>query len=259
LRSLLFNLWFYPGTLVFAIGAFFVSFASGPPTMRSALRLWTAFVLLGVRLILRGRIVVLGREALPASGRPALIVAKHQSELDAILFLNMFPDAGAIAMQELANFPFTGRILRQLGYILVPVSGPAAGRTRAVVEGAGRVHGQGRPILIYPEGTLMSLGAKERYHTGVFRIYAALGVPAQPVANSLGVIWPRREWRKTAHATGGIRFLPEIPPGLGEAEFMERLETEIETATMALIEAHAAPGVAAVARDRKARGVANED
>lgn len=252
MRSLLFNLWFYGGTLVFAVAGFVMSFAAGPATLRRALHVWTDWVVTGVRTVLGARILILGRENLPPSGPPALIVPKHQSELDSIVFLNLFPDLGAIAMQELERYPFVGRIIRKLGYILVPVSGPAAGRTAAVVEGARRVHAEGRPILIYPEGTLMSLGAKERYRTGAFRIYEALGVPAHPVALSLGVIWPRREWRKTPFARGAVAFLPPIPPGLGEAEFMARLEREIERATMALIEAHAAPEVAAAARARAA-------
>jgi 1-acyl-sn-glycerol-3-phosphate acyltransferase len=257
-RSLLFNLWFYPGTLAFALCGFLLSFA-GAPVLRSALQLWTRFVLLGVRTVLGAKIEVRGRENLPPDGRPALIVPKHQSELDSILFLNLFPDLGAIAMQELERYPFVGRIVRTLGYILVPVSGPSAGRTAAVVDGARRVHGEGRPILIYPEGTLMSLGARERYRTGAFRIYEALGVPAHPVAMSLGVVWPRREWRKTPGRTGAIEFLPPIPPGLPEAEFMARVEAAIEQGTMALIAEHATPEVAARARDRHARGAANED
>lgn len=252
MRSLAFNLWFYAGTAVFALAGFLVSPLAGPRTLRRVLHTWTGFVLAGVRLILAGRVVVEGREALPAGGRPALLVPKHQSELDAVLLLNLFPDLGAVAMAELGRYPFIGPILRKLGYILVPVTGGPAGRTAAVIEGARRVHAEGRPVLIYPEGTLMSLGAKERYRSGVWRIYAALGVPAQPVAMSVGVIWPRREWTKRAFATGGLRFLPAIPPGLGEAAFMAALEAAVESATMDLITAHAPPGVAQEARARQA-------
>jgi 1-acyl-sn-glycerol-3-phosphate acyltransferase len=253
------NVWFYAGTLCFALLGFVLAFVAGPRTFRALLHAWTGFVLFGVRHILGAHVEVLGRENLPRAGRPALLVPKHQSELDAVVLLNLFPDAGAVAMAELARYPFVGRILDRLGYILVPLSVPAAGRTQAVIDGARRVHAEGRPILIYPEGTLMQLGARERYRAGAFRIYEALGVPAQPVSQSLGVIWPQRRWHKTPHATGAIRFLPEIPPGLGEAEFLARLEEVIEADTMALIEAHAAPEVAARARDRHDRRAGNED
>lgn len=257
MRSLLFNLYFYAITALMAATSYAMSLGAGPKTMRGCLHVWTRLALFGVRVILGGRVVISGRENLPADG-PALIISKHQSELDAIVLLNQFPEIGAIAMQELGNYPFVGRIIRKIEYILVPVSGPPAGRTKAVIDGAARIHAQGRPILIYPEGTLMSLGASERYRSGAWRIYDSLGVAAQPVAMSVGVIWPRREWRKSSGATGGAQFLAPIPPGLPMDEFMARLENEIETATMAMIEAHASPEIVAQARDRKRRGVANE-
>jgi 1-acyl-sn-glycerol-3-phosphate acyltransferase len=259
LRTTLFNLWFYGTTAALAATGFAISPFAGSRTMRGILHLWTRTQILGIRTILGARIVVEGQEHLPPGGRPALIVSKHQSELDAILLLNLWPDIGAIAMQELERYPFIGTILRKLGYILVPVDGPPAGRTAAVIDGARRVHAEGRPVLIYPEGTLMRLGARERYRAGAFRIYQALGVPAQPVAMSVGVIWPQRRWTKTPGATGGLRFLPPIEPGLDEAAFMARLEAGIEGATMALIEAHAAPAVAAEARARWDRRGGNDD
>ncbi len=253
MRSLGFNLYFYALTAVLALAGAAVAWVGAASRVRPILHLWTRGVLWGVRWILRGRVQILGRENLPPDGRPALLVSKHQSELDAIVLLNLFPDLGAVAMQELERYPFVGPVIRALGYILVPVSGPPAGRTAAVVEGAQRVHAAGRPVLIYPEGTLMSLGARERYRSGAWRIYAALGVPATPVAMSVGVIWPRREWRKTAHAQGSAAFLPPIPAGLDQDAFMARLEETIETGTMALIAADAAPAVQAAAQAR-ARG-----
>ncbi|MEM8740573.1 MAG: 1-acyl-sn-glycerol-3-phosphate acyltransferase [Pseudomonadota bacterium] len=259
MRSLLFNIWFYSGTAVLALAAFLISPLAGTRTMRGMLHFWTRMALWGVRNLLGAKIEVLGRETLPNDGRPTVIVSKHQSELDAILLLNLYPDLGAIAMQELERYPFVGRIIRKLGYILVPVSGPPAGRTEAVISGARRVLSEGRPVLIYPEGILMKLGARARYRSGVFRIHEALEVPVHPVAMSVGVIWPQRRWRKTAGATGGLRFLPPIEPGLDHDAFMERLESQIETATITLIEAHASPEVATHARQRWERRAGNDD
>ncbi|WP_118135661.1 1-acyl-sn-glycerol-3-phosphate acyltransferase [Oceanicella sp. SM1341] len=258
MRSTLFNLWLYGFTFLTAGFAWGLSFVAGPRTLRGLLGLWAKTMLGATRLILGAKIEVRGLEALPPGG-PALIVAKHQSELDAILLLALFPQAGAIAMQELEGYPFVGRIIRRLEYILVPVSGPPAGRSAAVVEGAARVHAEGRPVLIYPEGTLMSLGARERYRTGVWRIYEALGVEATPVAFSVGVIWPRREWVKHPGTTGAAEFLAPIPPGLALEPFMARLEETIETATMALIEEHASPARAAEARALHAAKAPNRD
>jgi 1-acyl-sn-glycerol-3-phosphate acyltransferase len=117
----------------------------------------------------------------------------------------------------------------------------------------------GRPMVIFPEATLMSLGAKDRYRKGAFHMYQAMGVEAVPVASSLGVIWPRREWRKHAHQTAAIEVLPAVPPGLGLDAFMDEIESRIEGATMRLIREHARGAVLAAAEGRHIRGAANED
>src|SRR5690606_38640972 len=109
-----------------------------------------------------------------------------------------------------------------------------------------------------PEGELMKLGARERYRRGAGHLYGAMGVEAVPVAASLGVVWPRREWRKQANATGAIEFMEPIPPGMEFDAFMAEVERRIEARTMELIEEHATGVRLAEARDRFARGANNE-
>lgn len=257
MRSLAFNIAFYAFSFLCALAAWVPARLGRPAAVRAILRWWSRRVVDLVRLILGARIEVRGRERLPPGG-PQLIVAKHQSELDAILLFSLFPDFGAVVMQELERYPFVGPILSSMEMIAVAVDAGPQGRTAAVVSGATRVLAQGRPVLIYPEGTLMSLGAKERYRTGAARIYAAAGCAVTPVALSLGAVWPRREWRKRPGRTGALEFLDPIPPGLDEAAFMAEVESRIESATMRLIREHAAPEDLAAAEDRFARGAANE-
>ncbi len=258
MRSLAFNLFFYAFTFVIALLCWFCALIGQPRAVRAVLGWWGRRVRGAVEILLSARVLVLGPERLPPGG-PRLIVSKHQSELDAILFFALFPSMGAVVMKELERYPFVGRILASLDMIAVAVDSGPQGRTAAVVAGATRLLAQGRPVLIYPEGTLMSLGAKERYRTGAWRIYAASGVAVTPVALSLGAIWPRREWEKRTGRTGALAFLDPIEPGLEEAAFMRTLESRIETATMDLIRQHADGQDRAAAEDRFARGAANED
>lgn len=253
MRSLAFNLVFYPFTFLSAMAAWAVAKLGSVEALRALVAWWTRRVRGLVRVILGGRIEVRGVDRLPADG-PQLIVSKHQSELDAIMFFSLFPAIGAIVMRELERYPFVGEIVRRLDYVTVSVSAGPQGRTQQVVEGAARVLEQGRPVLIYPEGTLMSLGAKERYRAGAWRIYAAAGCRVTPVALSLGAIWPRRDWRKTPRRRGALEFLAPIEPGLPQAEFMALVEERIETATMALIREHAGGAELAAAERRWANG-----
>ena len=56
-----------------------------------------------------------------------------------------------------------------------------------------------------------------------------------PVSTNVGVFWPKRGI--TRHpGTAVVEFLPEIAPGLGREAFLERLETDIETSSNALLD-----------------------
>jgi 1-acyl-sn-glycerol-3-phosphate acyltransferase len=258
LRVQVFNVWFFALSFLCALAAYACARTASQAATRAVMGWWTRRVCGSVRVILGGTIEVRGRENLPPGG-PQLIVAKHQSELDAILLFSLFPDLGAVVMQELERYPFVGPILASLDMIAVAVDSGPQGRTASVIDGARRLRAAGRPVLIYPEGTLMQLGAKERYRTGAWRIHAATGATVTPVALSLGAIWPRRDWGKRVGTTGALEFLPPLPEGLDETTFMAEIETRIETATMALIREHATPDDLAAAEARYARGAANGD
>lgn len=258
IRSFCFNIYFYTTTAIFAFLAMVLSFVAPTVVVRYTLWLWSWFILVGFRWILGARLEIRGRENLPKDGSPALIVSKHQSELDAILYIHLFPDFSPIAMQELENYPFLKHIMRKLDYILVRTAKGPQSRTNKVVEEAKRLNGQGRPILIFPEGTLMSLGARERYRKGVWHIYDGLNKPVTPVALSLGLCWPRREWNKFPGKCV-MEFLPPVEAGLDQDTFMETIETVIEDSTMALIREYADDDVKKIAEYRFANKLANED
>lgn len=257
MRPMVFNLFFLGYTFLIALRIWTLSHLGWPKErIWPILQGWGETVIRAVEVILRGRIEVRGLENLPKDG-PVFIVSKHQSELDIVMLAALFPNAGAVAMQELQRYPFFGRILHTLDLVLVAVEQGPQGRTEQTVAGARRIVAQGRPMVIYPEGELMALGAKERYRRGAAHIYGALNCRAVPVAVSLGVIWPRRDWRKRVGATAVIEFLPPIPPGLTPDAFMAEIERRIETRTIELIRETAPPEVLATAEARFARGANN--
>ncbi len=238
MRHVLFNLTFYLMTILLAAITVPISLVAGDSTVRGLFSLWARGTVWLVRHVLGARIELRGMDHI--AERPALLVSKHQSELDVALMGTVFPDYGAIAMRELDDYPLVGGIVRKLGHIKVSVEGARRSQLPEVMEGARRVHAEGRPILIYPEGTLMRPGRKSRYRGGVWHIYDELKVPATPVALSLGLAWPRRDWKKFPTPCA-MEFLEPIPPGLPKQEFMALLETRIETATNALLREQAQP------------------
>ncbi|MEO1329157.1 MAG: 1-acyl-sn-glycerol-3-phosphate acyltransferase [Pseudomonadota bacterium] len=259
MRSSLLTVSFFVFTFCWAALALIVSLVGGQRTVRWFLRVWGEASQWLTRKILNATIEVRGLERFGPGERPALIAAKHQSELDTFIFPAMHPDLSAIAMEELTNYPLLGPILRKLDYILVSVEGKRANQMIQVVSGSRRAHEQGRPILIFPEGELMRVGSRHRYKSGVFHIYQALNCPAHPVALSCGLVWPQRKWRKRPHQTCVLEFLEPIPPGLDQAAFMAELERRIEEGTMALIREHGDPETVAIAEERHRLGLTNED
>ena len=257
IRSTVFNLVFYGFTFVVALTCWVLAKFSTADRLWSVLHFWGWGTVWLVRVILGSRIEVRGLEHIDRT-RPQLFVSKHQSELDVILLPALLPGVSAVAMEELTRTPFFGAILRKLDIVLVAIEQGPQGRTDQIIAGAKRMMTVGRSMIIYPEAELMKLGAKERYRSGAGHLYQAMGVEAVPVAASLGVIWPRREWRKYPNLTGAIEYMEPIPPGLGFDEFMAEVERRIETRTMELIEEHATGRRLEEARDRAARGANNE-
>jgi 1-acyl-sn-glycerol-3-phosphate acyltransferase len=92
-----------------------------------------------------------------------------------------------------------------------------------------------RQLIIFPEGTRRAAGAEPRYKHGVAYIYATQGVPCVPVALNSGLFWPRRSILRIP-GTVVIDILDPIPPGLEKDVFLERLQSDIETATAHLID-----------------------
>ena len=70
---------------------------------------------------------------------------------------------------------------------------------------------EGRPILIFPEGTRKKPGAPPDYKPGVAGLYALLEVPCVPVALNSGVYWTGFLKRP---GTIVLAFLEPIAPGL---------------------------------------------
>lgn len=259
MRSAFFNIVFILWTATMASGGLVAAFVLGRRGIQRALRRWAKGSLWLTRTVLGATIEIRGLDQFKDGERPALIASKHQSELDTFLPLALYPDLGAIAMQELERYPLIGPVIRRLGFILVSVDGARAKQTSEVVRGARRVYAENRPILIYPEGELMRIGSRERYKNGVFHIYEALGVPATPVALSCGLVWPQRKWRKNVGRTCVIEFMEPIPPGLEQEAFMTLLEERIEDRTMALIREHGTPEEIAVAEERYRHRLANDE
>ena len=138
---------------------------------------------------------VRGAEHLPKDGS-FLVAAKHYSTYETFKIHLLFRDPAIILKKELAMIPIWGWLALTAGMIAIDRStGDSA--MKSIVEGANRLKREGRPIVIFPQGTRVSLDDKpERkpYKFGILRMQDATGLPIIPMATNSGVFWPRRSF-----------------------------------------------------------------
>lgn len=230
LRSALFNLFFYVWTAFMSVAMIPALLHPDSLGMRAA-RAWIFGINLALRLICGVRVEVRGRDRMPEG--PVLIAAKHQSAWDTIELLAICGMPAVVLKRELTWIPLYGWYIMGMGGIPIDRSAGAKALKDMVRHARARL-AQGRQILIFPEGTRQEIGAAPDYKPGIAALYRDLDVPCVPMATNSGEHWPAHGFRRTPGLVV-FEFLPAIPPGLKRAEFMERLETELEAASRALL------------------------
>jgi len=230
LRAFAFNLAWVAATL--AIGVVGLPLLLAPRRVVMAVgRFWARIVLALLSGIIGMRAEVRGRTNLPAG--PCLIAMKHQSMWDTLMLPVVLGDPAVVVKRELLMVPFYGWYAARAGSIFIDRKG-GAGVLRRMVAAAKAAATDGRPIVIFPQGTRTAPGdASAPYQPGVAALYRALGLPLVPAAVNSGLYWGRRSFVKRA-GRAVISFLPPIPPGLPRREMMAELESRIETATAEL-------------------------
>jgi len=232
LRSLVFVLWLYLSMVLFAVGL--SPALLGPHRLAmGVIKLWARFVLFGLRWIAGVRVEIRGLEHRPRG--PALIAAKHQGMLDVIVPFAVLDDPCFVMKKELMPLPFFGWFAWKTGMIAVDRQAHARALKDMVRQARERL-GRERQIVIFPEGTRTQPGQPGDYKPGVAAIYRDLEGPCWPVATNSGMCWPAHGFRRTPGRVV-FEFLPPIPAGLKRAEFMARLEADIEAASTRLLPA----------------------
>jgi 1-acyl-sn-glycerol-3-phosphate acyltransferase len=161
-----------------------------------------------------------------------LVASKHMSMWDTLALYVALEDPAIVLKRELLHIPFYGWYLWKTAAISIN-RGAGADALRRMVHASEKVLREGRPILIFPEGTRKKPGAAPDYKPGVAGLYSQLEVPCVPVALNSGTYW-RGFWKYPGTIT--LEFLPPIPPGLKRRDFMAILEERIETSTNRLLE-----------------------
>lgn len=230
IRSFLFTLWFALLSTVISL-VWLPAFLMPRRFAVMAARLWGKGTLWGLRVLAGMTLEVRGREHIQAGA--CLYASKHFAMWETVVLNVILTDPAIVLKNELKWIPFYGWYVWKAGNIAIQ-RGAHARAVRSLVVRAKSVIKEGRPILIFPEGTRSRLGQRVPYKPGVAALYSQLDVACVPIAHNSGLYWPRKGFTRRPGKVI-VEFQPPIPPGLKRQEFMPLLEQRIENATDALL------------------------
>jgi 1-acyl-sn-glycerol-3-phosphate acyltransferase len=218
-RSLLFVLLFYPGTLVYVLAVILVSSVGDRP-VQATVRAWSDYHHWLVRNVLGIRMTIAGR----VPDGAVLIAFKHEAMVETIEALRFADKPVVVMKRELTQIPLFGWVTRRYGVIGVDRDAGARALRTMLAEGRKAID-QGRPVAIFPEGTRVPHGQRPPLRPGFAGLYRALGLPVVPVAHDSGRLWGRG----LAKRSGTIHFRvgETIPPGLKREEIEARVHQAI--------------------------------
>jgi 1-acyl-sn-glycerol-3-phosphate acyltransferase len=216
IRSFLFAIVFYLGSIPYVLSAFVGTYFS-TPLLRLSVRGWSRYHHAVSRWILGIRTEIEG--FLP--NEPVLYAIKHESMFETIDMPRMFNLPAVITKRELFDIPCWGTAAKAYG--MIPVDRDAgAGGLRAMVKLAKEIQAANRPIIIFPEGTRVPHGERPPLQSGFAGLYKLLGLPVVPIAVNSGKLTPKgKPWWHSGVMT--YKVGETIPPGLPRDEVEARV------------------------------------
>lgn len=208
IRNILFYIAFYGGSVYFVVKA--VLNQGNRARLRRACDAWGSWhrtcaeKLLGIRVVVEGEMVE----------GAALYVMKHESFFEAIDMPHLFDFPAPFGKKELFAIPGWGRAAEIYGGIEV-ARDEGAKTLRKMLKQARERIAEGRPMVLFPEGTRVPHGTRPPLKSGFAALYKMLGVPVVPVAVNSGPLYHRR-WKRPGTIT--YRIGQPIPAGLPREE-----------------------------------------
>ena len=228
IRSLAFDAFFYALMAVMGVVCFPAALVSRRASWWTV-RTYCAITLAALRLICGLRTEVRG----PVPTGEILIAAKHQSFLDVLIITRAVPRPRFVMKRSLRWAPILGVYAVRIGCISVD-RGAKGKAVRKMLDDMRKMGVTEAQTIIYPQGTRVAPGATQPYKIGAAVLFENFGMDCVPAATNAGVFWGRKStYRRPGRAV--VEFLPTIPAGYPRAEFMEKLETEVEAASDRLL------------------------
>jgi 1-acyl-sn-glycerol-3-phosphate acyltransferase len=126
--------------------------------------------------------------------------------------------------KELTQIPLFGWVTLRYGVIGVDRDAGASALREMMAKGK-QAAAEGRPVVIFPEGTRVPPGEQPPLRPGFAGLYRALGLPVVPVALDSGRLWSRGLVKRPG--TIHVKVGEMIPAGLKRDEIEARVHAAI--------------------------------
>jgi 1-acyl-sn-glycerol-3-phosphate acyltransferase len=233
-RSTFFNIAFFGITALMALMTLPATWMKRKTTMK-IVRLWVRTVYMLEKSILGLDYEVRGWENVPKN-QAFLLAAKHESAYETFKMHILFDDPAIVLKKELTQVPLWGAFIRKSDPIAIDRSSIKQS-IKSLMSEVQRVKAQGRPIVVFPQGTRVkptTTTQEKPYKSGIARMQEASGLPIIPLALNTGLFWPKMSWVKKPGKVI-FEFLPAIEAGQPHDEVMKILEIKLESASAALL------------------------
>jgi 1-acyl-sn-glycerol-3-phosphate acyltransferase len=195
------------------------------------------FIVAMEKLILNLHYEIEGRENIPEKG-PYIVAMKHQSFYETFLMFHIFGDIRILLKKELAMIPLWGWYTWKTGMIRVDREKGSSAMQSIIKAATPVIKDEGAPILIYPQGTRVSIHdtiEKRPYKFGVIRLYDHFKVPLLPVAMNSGKYWPKHAFL-IKPGTVTFKIMPPIAAGQDKDKVYKEMSVLIEGESSKLID-----------------------
>lgn len=226
IRSFFCSLWFFT---IMIIGCTITLFV-GPVSRKGTIYLWDQIVMptifFGIKHIAGLKLEYRGLENV--AKEPVLYACKHESALETYAFTQPVRTCTYVFKKELIFMPFFG--WTQYFYGMVPVDRKGGAKAmKSMLKGVSKIVGEGRPVVVFPEGTRCKPGTTKGYKSGFLFLAENLELKVVPVAVNTGLFWAKNSFLRYP-GTAVIEFLPamDVSNHVDKKAFMAELEKVIE-------------------------------
>ncbi len=174
---------------------------------------------------------VQGLENLPSDN--AIVLCKHQSAWETLFLQVLLPPQSWVLKKQLLYIPFFGWGLALLEPIAIDRSKKTGALKQLIEKGKKRLQ-QGRWIVIFPEGSRISVGEKVKFSRSGALLAKESGFKVVPITHNAGVFWPKNTFLKKPGTIEVIIGQPLDPKVLSADEIHQQSEEWIEKTGNAL-------------------------